>query len=1186
MSNQSSIFSNFEFLKHHDPVFYQLASAAEQFFRVDPNTTLIKIRQLSEAFAKDIASRLNIAPYSYKNQNELLYQIDRKLGLDSVVKDLFHTLRKEGNKAVHEFRTNHRQAIDALQLGYKLSIWYHLAFGDDKEFREETFRLPPDPAEKLRKIQEEKEMLEAELLEANKVLEENEKLISIKEQESKEYDFVLQEMESEKSKYKKLIVEKEAEIKKTTASFEKKIQQLSEVERSKEEQKQQQQSIKRKANSAANKLHLTEDETREIIDIKLNDAGWEADTWGLDYRRGARPEVGKNRAIAEWECYNPHTNKKTRADYVLFIGLKPVAVVEAKKFGNDVADDLRQAEEYSRDINLKSVKQIAIAEEVDLELDEWLISTGSEETYKVPLAYSTNGREYQKQIETKSGIWFRDIRSITNKPRALVGWPTPEEIGQLLARDEHKIVEKIKEDHWGSLELRDYQKKAIYKAEDAIINKQRQILLAMATGTGKTRTVIALMYRLLRSGFFNRILFLVDRGALGEQAQNAFAEIRPDGTLSFEEIYDVKELTDKIPDTKTKVHVATVQSMVKRVLASDDTIPIGRYDCIIVDEAHRGYTLDKEMTEGEMELRDFNDYVSAYRQVLDYFDAVRIGLTATPATHTVEIFGHPVYTYSYREAVVDGWLIDSEPPYSFDTQLSKGGIHFDKEEEVEVVSAVGEVRTEILQDELDFEVEDFNRKVLNQDFNRVICETLARDYLDPMGDEKTLIFCVNDDHAELVVNEMKKALDSIYVDLPNKAVMKITGKIRDPRGAIREYKNEHLPNIVVTVDLLTTGVDVPEISNLVFLRRVRSRILYEQMKGRATRLCPEINKDIFRIYDAVGLYKVLESVDTMKPIVQQVSVPITQLIDDLNNKESYTVSGDTYGKAASKTHADDVHDQLIVKLQRLTRRTKKIEDFPDAKEALDLLNTLTQEKLSCDFNELPSKIKKLTPKETGKFFKENPEILGFMVKLREGLSIHESDIVISNHEDELIGVSRGFGKDSEGKAITAPEDYLESFNTFINENKNKIQALTAVVTRPRNLTRVDLKSLKLMLHEHNFNESHLHEAWKKAKSEDIAATIIGYIRSAALGSPLIPYEQRVEIALQKIKASKQWNNNQIKWLDLLAKQIRKNIIVDDEALESSPFKERGGRKQLERFFDNKLDEVLDDFSSYMWEQEA
>jgi type I restriction enzyme R subunit len=1179
--------SNFYFLEDHDPVFFQLASSAEQFFAADPNTAIVKLRQFAEALAKDIASRFNIPSYSYSNQNELIYQIDRKINLDPRIKDIFHKLRKDGNKAVHEFTFgDHRQALTALRLAHKLAIWYHMTFGEDEGFQEIAFVIPENPSKKLELLEEEKARLTAELQEANKALDESAELKALIEKETAAREEMKIRMALLKSRYEADLAKREEELEAAKKSFEEKIQLLLSTERDKAEEKALQNSIKRKAKSAASKLHLSEEETRELIDLKLQEAGWEADSSTLDYRKGARPEPGKNKAIAEWPCYNLHTKKNTRADYVLFAGLKPIGVVEAKKFGNDVADDLRQAEEYSRDIDLESVRQIARSEGETLELQEWPIGSGSGETYKVPFAFSTNGREYQHQLETKSGIWFRDLRAAENKSRALKGWHTPEELEELLARDEAKIIEKVKEDQWGSLDLRDYQKEAVYRVEEAILAKQRKILIAMATGTGKTRTVIALMYRLLRAGFFKRILFLVDRGALGEQAQNAFSEIRPEGNLRFDEIYDVKSLTDRFPDTKTKVHVATVQSMVKRVLASDDVIPIGQYDCIIVDEAHRGYTLDREMTEGEMELRDFNEYVSAYRQVLDYFDAVRIGLTATPATHTVEIFNPPVYTYSYREAVIDGWLVDSEPPYTFDTVLSKNGIHFSSGEEVNVIDVVGEVRTEILDDELDFDVEDFNRRVLNENFNRVICETLARDYLDPTSEEKTLIFCVSDAHADIVVRLMKEALDEVHGPQSDKTVMKITGSIRDPRGAIREYKNERLPNIAVTVDLLTTGIDVPEIVNLVFLRRVKSRILYEQMKGRATRLCPEIDKDLFRIFDAVGLYKVLEKVDTMKPVVQKVNVPLEQLIDDLNNEDSYTYSGEAYGAKGDKTHAEDVHDQIIAKFQRIVRRTRKIEEFPEAREAFGLLDTLTRDKLGVLFNDLPHKLKDLGARGTGEFFKHNPEIFKLLLDLREGLKINANDIVISPHEDELIAVQRGFGVDKDGNEILAPEDYLESFNAFIQENKNKIAALQVVMTRPRDLTREDLKQLKLMLSEHHFSETHLHEAWKEAKNEDIAATIIGYIRSLALGSPLIDFEERVNSALKKIKASQKWTPNQERWLNRLAEQMKKNIIIDDEALNSTPFKEKGGREIIDKQLNHQLDKILDDFATYMWEETA
>jgi type I restriction enzyme R subunit len=184
--------------------------------------------------------------------------------------------------------------------------------------------------------------------------------------------------------------------------------------------------------------------------------------------------------------------------------------------------------------------------------------------------------------------------------------------------------------------------------EDGLAAGLREQLLAMATGTGKTRTCIGLSYRLVKAKRFRRILFLVDRTALGDQASNAFKDVKLENLQSFTEIYDVKELGDIVPDADTRLHIATIQGMVKRLLFADEntpSFPVDLYDAIVVDECHRGYILDQEMSEAEMTFRSEEDYISKYRRVLDHFDAVKIGLTATPALHTAEIFGKPVYQF-------------------------------------------------------------------------------------------------------------------------------------------------------------------------------------------------------------------------------------------------------------------------------------------------------------------------------------------------------------------------------------------------------------------------------------------------------------------------------------------------------------------------------------------------------------
>ena len=175
----------------------------------------------------------------------------------------------------------------------------------------------------------------------------------------------------------------------------------------------------------------------------------------------------------------------------------------------------------------------------------------------------------------------------------------------------------------------------------------------MATGTGKTRMAIALMYRALKSKSFRRILFVVDRNSLADQTLDSLDNTELEGLLKFAETYGVADPTDKVLSDDIRVQVTTIQSMVARVLKGGENRPTpGTFDLIIVDEAHRGYALDAELTEDELEFRSTADYLSKYRQVLEYFDAVKVGLTATPALQTTQIFGAPVYRYSYRKAVI------------------------------------------------------------------------------------------------------------------------------------------------------------------------------------------------------------------------------------------------------------------------------------------------------------------------------------------------------------------------------------------------------------------------------------------------------------------------------------------------------------------------------------------------------
>lgn len=1146
--------SNFAFLKEHDPVFFQLSCTAERVFASDPNTTLIKLRQLGEALAQDLAVRAGIEFDATTSQADLLFRLGREIQLDGNIRNLFHTLRVEGNKATHGFRTQHREAMDGLRVARALAIWYHQSFGKDgSAFKPGPFVTPTDPSAPLRELQKQIEQLRAELGDSRQQLESNQQLAELLAREKDEYATLAEQMDEEARTYEQLALEHEAQLEQTRAEFEARLQAL---QQQLDSQPQAAQQVMHKTQQASSQFDLNEDLTRILIDQQLKDAGWEADSLELTWSKGARPEKGKNKAIAEW----PTSKPKEDADYVLFAGLVPVAIVEAKRKRINIADRIPQAERYARQLVVQGDLQPA------WQGAAWEDGQGGH--FQVPFAFACNGRPYIKQLAEQSGIWFRDLRSPANLRRPLQDFHTADGLLDLLKRSREEAEARLQQEGFAYLKLRDYQEKAIRAVEQALAANRRQCLLAMATGTGKTRTIIGLMYRLLKAERFRRILFLVDRSALGQQAIDAFNEVPLEQNHTLAQIYDIKELGDMAAEAETRIQVATVQAMVRRIFQSDSPPPIDAYDCIIVDEAHRGYTLDQEMTEGELAMRDHGQYLSQYRRVLDYFDACRIGLTATPAKHTSEVFGAPVFTYSYREAVADDWLIDHEPPIRYQTLLSQNGIHFAKGESVSVIdTASGEVNVAELEDELDFEIESFNRSVITSGFDKVICEQLAQE-LDPLGEEKAMIFCVNQAHAERVKNLLDEAFKAVHGEQYNQAAVQvITGKSDKVEQLIRQYKNERFPSIAITVDLLTTGIDVPRICHLVFMRRVRSRILYEQMKGRATRRCDEIGKTVFRIYDPVDLYASLEAVDTMKPLVKDPNVTLEQLVNELTNPASL----DAPGSQSETSHAHDVLDQLSQRVMRILRKAShKAEAKPALRHKLDEL----EEVWGVAPDKLHQHLHQLGPQQAANFIRQHSQLLDQLATVNALLG-SENYPVISTHTDELVVREQSYGDNQK------PADYLESFNDFIRNQLNQSVALGVVVNRPQDLTREQLTEVRLLLDQHGYKEANLQSAWRNQTNQEIAASVVGFIRRAALGEALLPFEQRVANAMQKIYDLQPWTTVQRRWLDRLARQLVHEVVIDEKQVNKA-FEADGGCRRLDRLLGGNLGVVLEELNGNLW----
>jgi len=1149
---------NFAYLAHHDARLVALATQAEEHFGGDPTVTLFKLRQFGEVLAQRAAAKVGLFLSAEEGQQQLIDRLFERNVIGATQRALFHDLRRVGNAAVHGGKGDHGEALHQLRMARELAVWFQRSFGNNRKFEPGPFLPPPDPKraegslhDELQRLRDDVEAHRKELEAAQGAIEAARKAAEAEAAEK----LTAQERAakaSEDAAIWEALASEQLEAQRETAKAEASRSALLEEQNKRlvaelaalqaaaraMPPKQLELAIER-ASSASDAIELDEAATRKLIDRQLSNAGWEVDSQRLTFKRGVRATKGRNLAIAEWPTLDD--GEAGWADYVLFAGLQVLGVVEAKRKHKDVVGVIRQTKRYSRGYAVQGNERLC-------EGSPW-------GAYKVPFLFTTNGRPFLRQVRTKSGIWFLDARRAENHPVPLEDWYTPEGLVDLLKQNVDEAHAKLKLEPMPYMD-REYQRNAILAVEKGLEEGKRELLVAMATGTGKTRTCIGLCYRLLKTKRFRRVLFLVDRNALGKQAADALKDLRLENLQTFADIFDVKELADLKPDRETKLQIATIQAMVKRVLGPHDEAsereipPVDQYDCIVVDECHRGYLLDRELSEREFLFRDEDDYISKYRRVLDHFDAAKIGLTATPALHTKEIFGAPIFSYSYREAVVDGFLVDQEPPIRIVTKLAHDGIHYDARQEVLVFDrSTQTVKKEELADEIQFDVDHFNRRVITENYNRAVLGELVK-HIDPEQDEKTLIFCATDEHADLVVLLLKEALAAKYGSVDDDAVAKITGTTDRPLEAIRRYRNERHPSIAVTVDLLTTGIDIPRIANLVFMRRVRSRILYEQMIGRATRLCPEIGKERFRIFDAVDLYSALKDVTDMKPVVVNPLVSFEQLV-----KEVVEGKEEEFRRASL--------EEFLAKLQRKKRVLKgEVEERFQTAAGMDV-------------SELSQLLKSSAVGDAADYLKNHPALA---VLLDHAAGTAPYKLVVSEHLDEVREVTRGYGK----HGSRPPGDYLQAFREFVSSNLNKIPALLVVTQRPKELKREDLRQLKLVLDQEGFSEKSVQTAWREQKNEDIAATIVGYIRQLALGSPLLPHAERVDRAVQRLRRAHKFTDPQSKWLDRIAKQVKLETVVDKTSLDSGQFKADGGFTRLNKVFDGKLDSLLGELAEEVW----
>ncbi len=873
---------------------------------------------------------------------------------------------------------------------------------------------------------------------------------------------------------------------------------------------------------------------KQRIDPRLKQAGWSVVPYS-----GADLNLYKTAGVEEFPTANGP------ADYALCDNGTILGAVEAKKVTTGAQGVLTQAQRYSQGF------------------------TGIPVDYgdgcHVPFLYSTNGEV----------IWFQDIRHPLNRSHKITGFHTPSALHELLGRDREASLAKLPGIPYHGL-LRDYQIECHEVVEEAIAKRKQKMLVTMATGTGKTLTMVSQVYRLMKSGTARRILFLVDRRALAAQAVRSFASFEAEPGLKFDKLYEVysqrfkkedfeegeafdpkvlpnKYLTDPQPG-HAFVYVCTIQRMAMNLFGKDAgfdigdetkdddadklDIPIHAFDLIIADECHRGYSRKEQST---------------WRDTLDYFDATKIGLTATPAAHTVAYFKQVVYRYDYERAVAEGHLVDYNV-VNIKSNVRLNGVFLKEGESVsEVDTHTGVEQLDLLEDEREFATTEVEKKITAPDSNRKILEEIQRYAVEHEQETgrfpKTLIFADNDlphtSHADQLVDLARDIFGR-----GDSFVSKITGRVDRPLQRIREFRNRPNPGITVTVDLLSTGVDIPDLEFIVFVRPVRSRILFEQMLGRGTRKGEKYpDKSHFVVFDCFDgtLFEYFRNATGITAEAPEADArPIADIIEDIykNKDREYNVR------------------RLVKRLLRIDKQMSG-----DARELFGAF--IPNGDVGAFAEALPTMLNQsfaeLMKTLRDKSFQEL--LLNYPRPPRVFLVAHEAQDTVTS--EYLI-------KGTTGKEYK-PEEYLMAFERFVQENASTIDALSILLSKPARWGTEALKGLREALTKapEHFTEANLQRAFE-AKHHKALADIISMVKRAAIeSSPLLTADERVTAAVETVVADRTLTADQMKWLDYIRQHLVANLSIDRDDFENVPvLLNRGGWGKANKVFDGELEELL------------
>lgn len=912
-----------------------------------------------------------------------------------------------------------------------------------------------------------------------------------------------------------------------------------------------------------------EEKARQRIDQLLEAIGWKIQDI-RELNLGASLGV----AIREFPL------KSGCVDYLLFVERKAVGVVEAKPEGTTLSGVAEQSEVYLYGVpeDLPHVQE------------------------PLPFGYETTG------VET----FFRDLRDPDPRSRRIFAFHKPETLKDWLSQEGTLRARLKKIPTLRTEGLRDCQIEAIQNLEKSFAESRPRALIQMASGGGKTFAAVSFVYRLIKFANAGRVLFLIDRNNLGRQTRREFQQyITPDDYRKFTELYNVQHLTSNTLDPVSRVCITTIQrlySMLRGEIEFDTSveeqslfeispkekkpkevsynpqIPIETFDFIITDECHRSiYNL--------------------WRQVLEYFDAFIIGLTATPSKQTLGFFNQNLVTeYSHERAVADGVNVGYDV-FRIKTKITEkgsrieAGYYIDKRDKL-----TRKIRWEQLDEDIEYVPVQLDREVVSPNQIRTVIrifkEKLFTEIFPGRKDvPKTLIFAKDDSHAEDVVHIVREEFGK-----GNEFCKKITYKTfgEKTEDLIASFRNSYNPRIAVTVDMISTGTDIRPLECILFMRDVKSRVYFEQMKGRGTRVISPTDlaavtpdtqyKTHFVIVDAVGVCE-NDKTDS-RPLERKRTMPFDKLITSvamgIRDNDSITSLAGRLARLDRELEEKDIKiiedtaggkplKQIINNLLDAVDPDKKVEK---AKEIFKI-ETPTEEQIKKGSNDLIKEA--CTPFD-------NPKLRETLIDFKK-----RSEQIIDTVSKDTV-ISADFDVNAKEKARTI----IDTFKKFIEENKNELMALQIIYSKPygkRHLTYEEIKQLAEAIKKppYYLTSERLWQAYEQlekskvrgAGPQKLLTNIISLIRFAIGESDVLePFSETVNNRFNKWLTKqetlgKRFTPEQMRWFSMIKDHITTSLSIEMKDFEYAPFYEKGGPVKAYQIFGDELNNILGELNEVL-----